>query len=157
MFSSEGVGSKRGFAKRRIVLVRNTIHHHLNDTVLFQPLSDNLESSTYEVFEKDPVKYSEYHKAMYAALKDRLTDEEAAKGKVVNLMVLGAGRGPLVRAALKAGEQVCSSRLVFQRLTSKLIFHHLCFYVVLQLMSPWHTKSGAKTRETHRHGPVSCP
>jgi len=70
-----------------------------------QPLSDNLESSTYEVFEKDPVKYSEYHKAMYAALKDRLTDEEAAKGKVVNLMVLGAGRGPLVRAALKAGEQ----------------------------------------------------
>ena len=74
------------------------------------------------MFEKDPVKYSEYHKAMYAALKDRLTDEDAAKGKVVNLMVLGAGRGPLVRAALKAGEQVCSSRLVFQMLTSKFIF-----------------------------------
>ena len=123
MFSGEGVGSKR-----RIFLVRNTIHH-LNDTVLFQPLSDNLESSTYEVFEKDPVKYSEYHKAMYAALKDRLTDEEAAKGKVVNLMVLGAGRGPLVRAALKAGEQVCSSRLVFQRLTSKLIFHPLSVFL----------------------------
>ena len=70
----------------------------------FQPLSDNLESSTYEVFEKDPVKYSEYHKAIYAALMDRITDEEAKAGKTVSLMVLGAGRGPLVRQALKAGE-----------------------------------------------------
>lgn len=27
-----------------------------------QPLMDNLESGTYEVFEKDPVKYSQYQK-----------------------------------------------------------------------------------------------
>ena len=27
-----------------------------------QPLKDNLESQTYEVFEKDPVKYSQYEK-----------------------------------------------------------------------------------------------
>ena len=26
----------------------------------FQPLSDNLESQTYEVFEQDPVKYKQY-------------------------------------------------------------------------------------------------
>jgi len=70
-----------------------------------QPLSDNLESSTYEVFEKDPVKYTEYHKAIQAALNDRITDDDAKAGKVIRLMVLGAGRGPLVRAALKAGEQ----------------------------------------------------
>ena len=30
------------------------------DPILAQPLMDNLESQTYEVFEKDPVKYSEY-------------------------------------------------------------------------------------------------
>jgi len=70
-----------------------------------QPLMDNLESSTYEIFEKDPIKYTEYHKAMYKALLDRVTDEEANAGKRITLMVLGAGRGPLVRAALKAGEQ----------------------------------------------------
>ena len=29
-----------------------------------QPLMDNLESQTYEVFEKDPVKYSEYQAAI---------------------------------------------------------------------------------------------
>ena len=38
------------------------------------------------------------------ALKDRISDEEAAKGQTLLLMVLGAGRGPLVRASLKAAE-----------------------------------------------------
>lgn len=57
-----------------------------------QPLMDNLESTTYEVFEKDPVKYTEYENAIASALKDRVTDEEA-QTKTVVLMVLGAGRG----------------------------------------------------------------
>ena len=35
-----------------------------------QPLMDNLESQTYEVFEKDPVKYTEYQSAMYLAILD---------------------------------------------------------------------------------------
>ena len=35
-----------------------------------QPLMDNLESQTYEVFEKDPVKYTEYQRAMYLAILD---------------------------------------------------------------------------------------
>ena len=39
---------------------------------------DNLESHTYEVFEKDPVKYSEYQKAIFCALRDRIPDSEAA-------------------------------------------------------------------------------
>lgn len=34
-----------------------------------QPLMDNLESQTYEAFEKDPVKYVQYEKAIVKALK----------------------------------------------------------------------------------------
>ena len=41
-----------------------------------QPLMDNLESQTYEVFEKDPVKYTEYHRAMYLAILDKISMEE---------------------------------------------------------------------------------
>ena len=41
-----------------------------------QPLMENLESNTYEVFEKDPVKYTEYQNAMYQALLDRVPPEE---------------------------------------------------------------------------------
>jgi protein arginine N-methyltransferase 5 len=36
-----------------------------------QPLTDNLESITYEVFEKDPVKYDQYEKAIKLALLER--------------------------------------------------------------------------------------
>lgn len=36
-----------------------------------QPLMDNLESQTYEAFEKDPVKYSQYEKAIVKALELR--------------------------------------------------------------------------------------
>ena len=31
----------------------------------FQPLMDNLESQTYEVFEKDPVKYNQYQEVIH--------------------------------------------------------------------------------------------
>ncbi|XP_031465837.1 protein arginine N-methyltransferase 5 [Phasianus colchicus] len=41
-----------------------------------QPLMDNLESQTYEVFEKDPIKYSQYQQAIYKCLLDRVPDEE---------------------------------------------------------------------------------
>jgi len=36
-----------------------------------QPLRDHLESGTYEVFEKDPVKYVLYEDAIYRAISDR--------------------------------------------------------------------------------------
>jgi type II protein arginine methyltransferase len=39
-----------------------------------QPLEFNLESATYEIFEKDPVKYGNYEKAIELALKDRPAD-----------------------------------------------------------------------------------
>jgi len=69
-----------------------------------QPLMDNLESRTYEIFEKDPVKYTEYQRAMYLAILDKVPMEEKDT-KILTLMVVGAGRGPLVRAALAAAEK----------------------------------------------------
>jgi protein arginine N-methyltransferase 5 len=39
-----------------------------------QPLMDNLESATYETFEKDPIKYQQYEKAVYHALLDRVPE-----------------------------------------------------------------------------------
>eukprot|EP00931_Biecheleriopsis_adriatica_P046988 TRINITY_DN27054_c0_g1_i1.p1 TRINITY_DN27054_c0_g1~~TRINITY_DN27054_c0_g1_i1.p1 ORF type:complete len:630 (+),score=120.56 TRINITY_DN27054_c0_g1_i1:100-1989(+) len=76
-------------------------HSHL-DTLQapLQPLADNLESETYELFEKDPVKYAQYEEAVYLFLKDKLAAGRAAPFCV---MVLGAGRGPLVAASIRAG------------------------------------------------------
>jgi protein arginine N-methyltransferase 5 len=42
-----------------------------------QPLADNLESSTYEVFERDSTKYSTYGEAVYRALLDRGAEGDA--------------------------------------------------------------------------------
>ncbi|GAA6106279.1 protein arginine N-methyltransferase 5 [Tachysurus ichikawai] len=69
-----------------------------------QPLMDNLESQTYEVFEKDPIKYSQYQQAVYKCLLDRVPEEQKETNVQV-LMVLGAGRGPLVNASLRAAKQ----------------------------------------------------
>jgi len=88
-----------------------------------QPLCDNLDTYTYEVFETDPVKYKLYQDAVQAALLDRVSAAEA-KTKLVwcssppiryiltfvcsNLqtvvMLLGGGRGPLARAVFNASE-----------------------------------------------------
>lgn len=75
--------------------------------VPLQPLMDNLESQTYEVFEKDPVKYRQYEEAVYLALMDRKDQQSAEKPLI--LMVLGAGRGPLVRASLQAAKRANSN------------------------------------------------
>ncbi|KAH7054416.1 arginine N-methyltransferas-like protein [Macrophomina phaseolina] len=69
-----------------------------------QPLADNLESITYEVFEKDPVKYEWYERAVEQALLDwRALNKPGSgpDGKVV-VAVAGAGRGPLVTRSLNA-------------------------------------------------------
>jgi len=65
-----------------------------------QPLADNLESRTYEIFEKDPIKYIQYEEAIYHALIDRKNPKAAA-----TIMVVGAGRGPLVNRALDAADR----------------------------------------------------
>lgn len=69
-----------------------------------QPLQDNLESATYETFERDGVKYEQYERAVHAALLDRVPESEAESRRVV-VMVVGAGRGPLVRASLQAAQR----------------------------------------------------
>ena len=68
-----------------------------------QPLMDNLESQTYEVFEKDPVKYAKYEEAMTAAMTDMIAEGDRLTKELV-VIVVGAGRGPLVRAALNASQ-----------------------------------------------------
>lgn len=63
-----------------------------------QPLADNLESATYEVFEKDNSKYDAYEDAIELALldiKETLND-------TIRVAVVGAGRGPLVKATINA-------------------------------------------------------
>ncbi|OMP12339.1 Protein arginine N-methyltransferase PRMT5 [Corchorus capsularis] len=65
------------------------------------PLMDNLEAQTYETFEKDSVKYIQYQRAICKALLDRVPDADISAVTTV-LMVVGAGRGPLVRASLQA-------------------------------------------------------
>jgi len=64
-----------------------------------QPLADNLDSVVYEGFEKDPVKYSKYEEAIFRALCDRPAETTQV------LAVCGAGRGPLVEAALRAARR----------------------------------------------------
>lgn len=65
-----------------------------------QPLADNLDSVTYEVFEKDPVKYAWYECAVKTALED-FHHNKWVDGQVI-VAVVGAGRGPLVQRVLQA-------------------------------------------------------
>lgn len=66
-----------------------------------QPLSSNLDSSTYGVFEMDSTKYITYKEAMLEALFYTI-DKFGQERKQFNLMVLGAGRGPLVDSMIEA-------------------------------------------------------
>eukprot|EP00160_Parvularia_atlantis_P001628 Unigene11307_Nuclearia_a/m.34547 Unigene11307_Nuclearia_a/g.34547 ORF Unigene11307_Nuclearia_a/g.34547 Unigene11307_Nuclearia_a/m.34547 type:complete len:633 (-) Unigene11307_Nuclearia_a:108-2006(-) len=77
-----------------------------NDYLQFplQPLADNLESAVYEIFEQDPIKYKLYEEAVLRALRARHADAITRQGEPVTLMVVGAGRGPLVNAALRAAD-----------------------------------------------------
>mmetsp|Transcript_19456 Transcript_19456/g.35270 ORF Transcript_19456/g.35270 Transcript_19456/m.35270 type:complete len:628 (-) Transcript_19456:168-2051(-) len=67
-----------------------------------QPLKDNLEMQTYELFERDPVKYVQYEEAVLAFLRSRM---ESGKPFPCTIMVVGAGRGPLVSASLRAAQR----------------------------------------------------
>ncbi|KAL1599469.1 hypothetical protein SLS60_007272 [Paraconiothyrium brasiliense] len=69
-----------------------------------QPLADNLESITYEVFEKDPIKYAWYEEAIARALEDWRDQQKSTSSEdgAVVIAVVGSGRGPLVTRALNA-------------------------------------------------------
>lgn len=90
-----------------------------------QPLADNLESTTYETFENDTVKYDVYENSLYRAFLDKKKygrffqtkesnlnekdedtqmKEERADDPIV-VMYFGAGRGPLIRRALQAAKK----------------------------------------------------
>lgn len=81
-------------------------HDHLQAPL--QPLMDNLESATYNVFEKDPVKYRLYEQAVRLALIDRVPEGSTVETVI---MVVGAGaRGPLVDRCISAAN-VCGRRV----------------------------------------------
>lgn len=74
-----------------------------------QPLADNLESATYEVFEGDPVKYDQYEKAITEAMAEwkelkKPTSSADPLNPELIVTVAGAGRGPLVTRVLRAAE-----------------------------------------------------
>lgn len=72
-----------------------------------QPLADNLDNTTYEVFESDPIKYEWYEQAMICALQDwseQGKTTSSTSGAVV-VAVAGAGRGPLISRALSASQK----------------------------------------------------
>lgn len=93
-------------------------HDFIQDPL--QPLMDNLESATYEVFEKDPVKYKQYEDAIYQAILDlspkkiaaskqaTSTESGTTTGSSANtsgqlvVMIVGAGRGGIVESAMRA-------------------------------------------------------
>jgi len=83
-----------------------------------QPLGDHLEYQTYETFEKDPVKYRNYGLAVEYALLDGLEENKfstvvTSSNEVdlyeVTILVVGAGRGPLVRESISAVSRVSAS------------------------------------------------
>eukprot|EP00943_MAST-04B_sp_MAST-4B-sp1_P006048 g6048.t1 len=70
-----------------------------------QPLFHNLESATYNVFEQCPVKYKQYEAAISNCLQNKLKSGMSTDmNKSISLMVVGAGRGPLVVCALNAAK-----------------------------------------------------
>ncbi|KAL7570053.1 hypothetical protein ACA910_017091 [Epithemia clementina (nom. ined.)] len=73
-----------------------------------QPLRDHLDNATYEVFEADPIKYREYQRAISMALTDFVINANNMAPKVV--LVVGAGRGPLVSCVVQAYDDLPPDR-----------------------------------------------
>lgn len=73
-----------------------------------KPLSSNLDSDTYDVFERDQTKYIIYKDAMIEAIQTLVTRYPSQSRKII-MMVLGAGRGPLVDRLIEAVHAVGSN------------------------------------------------
>ncbi|KAI1327653.1 PRMT5 arginine-N-methyltransferase-domain-containing protein [Xylariaceae sp. FL0255] len=76
-----------------------------------QPLSDNLESVTYEVFESDPVKYDQYKEAIKDAIIGFKGRRSSREGIVI--AVVGAGRGAIVARVLAASQELLEDVKVY--------------------------------------------
>lgn len=66
-----------------------------------QPLFDHLESATYETFERDTPKYLGYEQATALAFRT-ISARNGGIAEPIVVTVVGAGRGPLVAAAIRA-------------------------------------------------------
>lgn len=66
-----------------------------------QPLHDDLDFATYNTFEQDVSKYKLYQMAIEEALVDMIPESDKGTKKLT-LLLVGAGRGPLIRAAINA-------------------------------------------------------
>lgn len=64
-----------------------------------QPLADNLDATTYSVFEEDTIKYNKYREAIGLAISDLV--ELVKDSRDIIIFLLGAGRGPLVSIFIK--------------------------------------------------------
>jgi type II protein arginine methyltransferase len=89
-----------------------------------QPLAHHLENGVYETFEKDPVKYTKYQQAIYQLAADYRTHQIQQYNTFVRsapflpqsgqlrsapwvMVIVGAGRGPLVTCAINAWQRAC--------------------------------------------------
>ncbi|KAK2453009.1 protein arginine N-methyltransferase 1.5 [Trifolium repens] len=68
------------------------------------PFRNYTNAQSYQTWELDQVKYINYEIAICKALQDRVSDEKASEITTV-LVVVGAGRGPLVRSSLQAAQR----------------------------------------------------
>ncbi|CRG93966.1 protein arginine N-methyltransferase 5, putative [Plasmodium gallinaceum] len=98
------------YLKRLFLSIENFDREDLFDNAYWdylqiplQPLKDNLPSQTYEIFERDKIKYEQYQIAICKYLSDELKKKNNNKKFII--FVVGAGRGPLVDSALLALEK----------------------------------------------------
>ncbi|XP_063700597.1 protein arginine N-methyltransferase 5-like [Culicoides brevitarsis] len=87
---------------------KNCLFFYEQLMIPLQPLYENLSNRTYETFERDPAKYAIYQKAIESALMDLIPESNIAV-----LMIVGAGRGPLVRACINAGARTKRKLKIF--------------------------------------------
>jgi protein arginine N-methyltransferase 5 len=84
-----------------------------------QPLQDDLESQTYETFEKDVTKYLQYQEAVRRALVDRAAEASSSgsdSSRPAIIMVVGAGEAQ--QGAGGADAFTC------RRCTSSVVMRH---------------------------------
>ena len=119
----------------------NSLNHAYNDYLQapLQPLMDNLESQIYETFEQDPVKYRRYEEAIEKALvslqssrnqsnsapevvspsvSTNETMDQIVEPRPVVIAVVGAGRGPLVAAAIGASSTSSKHTVFYIKINS---------------------------------------
>jgi PRMT5 arginine-N-methyltransferase/PRMT5 oligomerisation domain/PRMT5 TIM barrel domain len=123
--------SNDGTVTTKVASIR-TLELEYNDVLQspLQPLADHLENYTYEIFEHDPVKYVQYEQAIYHTMYDYYTQQygslsavpttiqvtndisslstlSTSSGGMITfipyiVLVVGAGRGPLVTCTMNA-------------------------------------------------------